>query len=86
MSRRTLDPAQMEGPAGARLRIVNWGEVRPDWAIPDLKVKSRELAHGESEEISFRLPQQVGKHRIECTVPGHAQHGMVGELTVQSSP
>jgi uncharacterized cupredoxin-like copper-binding protein len=39
------------------------------------------VASGESKTISFTAPA-AGTYQFVCTIPGHAQEGMVGTLTV----
>lgn len=45
-------------------------------------VREIELKPGGEAEWFF-VPVQAGKFRLECTVPGHAGLGMVGEITVK---
>ncbi len=47
-----------------------------------LVMEMHEIAAGESSTETFTAPTQPGDYTFICTVPGHAQAGMVGTLTV----
>ena len=47
-----------------------------------LVMEMHELAAGESSTETFTAPSEPGDYMFICTVPGHAQAGMVGALTV----
>ncbi|MFB6226322.1 MAG: plastocyanin/azurin family copper-binding protein [Candidatus Paceibacteria bacterium] len=42
------------------------------------------MSSGETESFTFTAPKSGTLNlEFECTVPGHAQSGMVGEIDVQ---
>ncbi len=45
-------------------------------------VREIELKPGGAAEW-FLVPVQAGSFAVECTIPGHAEGGMVGRITVQ---
>lgn len=70
-------------PAGTPivLTLVNKGPSPHDWAITGVK-KTRVLAPSQRQTIRFTLSKK-GTFRFLCTVPRHAQFGMVGNLVVR---
>lgn len=63
------------------LTLVNRGASPHDWAITGLR-KTRILAPGQKQTIRFTIKKK-GRYRYICTVPRHAQFGMVGQITVR---
>ena len=79
-----FDPANLTVKRGQEVvvTIQNRGTVVHDWVIKDLNVQSPKIQPGQSATVRF-TPQRSGTFKIECTEPGHAEAGMVGQLTVQ---
>jgi uncharacterized cupredoxin-like copper-binding protein len=92
------DPPSASVPAGAQVTVNfnNQGALEHDWMLiadgADMATLSGEdaldpaahsgvLPAGESNTFSFTAPA-AGTYRYVCTVPGHAQGGMVGTFTV----
>ncbi|MCS7001843.1 MAG: HAD-IC family P-type ATPase, partial [Dehalococcoidia bacterium] len=75
---------EIHGHAGEALRVVftNRGETFHDWKIDEIPNAHGAARVGSSSTVIFRLPEQPGRFRIYCTVPGHAQLGMVAYLTI----
>jgi uncharacterized cupredoxin-like copper-binding protein len=64
-----------------QLRFTNADPVVHDWmveAIPNLDTVARP---GQTSTLRFVL-DTPGRYAIECSIPGHAEAGMVGTLTV----
>jgi len=61
--------------------FVNNGAAAHNFTIDDPAVFSGDLAAGASADVTVNLP--AGTYRYYCSLPGHAQAGMVGTLTVQ---
>ncbi len=59
-------------------RNVKAGGVEIKGAIHELELKP-----GAKAEWSF-VPLRAGTYSLRCTIPGHAEAGMVGTLTVRS--
>ena len=76
-----LSPASVSVPAGGSLEVVNAGTAAHNLSIADADITTADLAAGESEtlDLSALAP---GDHEIICTIPGHADSGMTGTLTV----
>jgi len=41
------------------------------------------LGNGESDTVTFTVPEEPGEYTFICTFPGHYAGGMVGKLIVQ---
>jgi uncharacterized cupredoxin-like copper-binding protein len=85
-----FQPMRLEVQAGVptRIELVNKGAVEHSLVVktPD---GSRDWVHlhvlaGATEAATYRL-NTPGSYRILCTVPGHTEGGMVGELVVLAS-
>ena len=78
-----FDPTAITVDAGDRvnLRLVNRGQVFHDLTIPDLDVT---LAAEPGETVTAGITVDTpGTYEFLCTVPGHADAGMRGTLTVR---
>lgn len=58
---------------------IEAGKVEIKGAIHDLELKP-----GATADWVF-IPQKPGRYALRCTIPGHAEAGMVGTLTVSAS-
>jgi azurin len=56
--------------------------IAPDFADRVI-VTTRMLGNGETDTITFTVPEQTGEYDYLCTFPGHFAGGMVGKLIVQ---
>lgn len=66
-----------------KLTFKNVGDVIHDFTIDELGVKTRILESGESQTIEFTADKS-GTFNFYCSVPGHKEAGMEGELGVES--
>jgi uncharacterized cupredoxin-like copper-binding protein len=64
------------------LTFKNDGKFPHNLTIADLNVKTKTIQPGEQDTIQF-TPEKTGQFTFMCTVPGHADKGMKGTLTVQ---
>ncbi len=64
------------------LTFKNTGKFSHNLAIADLNVKTQTISGSEQDVISF-VVDKVGSFKFTCTVPGHADKGMVGTLIVK---
>jgi len=72
----------LSGPADQEftITVTNKGQATHDFAIPDLNIETKMLAPGESATVTVNAP--AGDYGYLCTVPGHAEAGMTGTLTL----
>jgi plastocyanin len=66
----------------AEITFKNTGAFPHNLTIADLNVKTKTIQPGEQDTIQF-TPDKTGQFAFLCTVPGHADKGMKGMLTVQ---
>jgi P-type Cu+ transporter len=78
-------PADVRVTAGqtAVLTFRNDDPVFHDWEVEGLANVDAGARPGQTRKIRFTI-DQPGTYRILCTVPGHAEAGMVGTLLVES--
>jgi nitrite reductase (NO-forming) len=62
--------------------FVNSGTLPHNFSIPDLNVSSQAIQPGEQTKVTF-TPSQAGTFSFMCTIPGHADRGMVGSIIVK---
>ena len=77
-----LEPAQLTIPAGgARLRVTNIDATAHSLVIPDLGIRTAELAPGASVDLEIPATTE-GSYEMYCGVAGHREAGMTGTLVV----
>ncbi|MGC4106347.1 MAG: PQQ-binding-like beta-propeller repeat protein [Thermomicrobiales bacterium] len=78
-----FDPKELTIPANTdvQVTIVNKGVLQHDFVVSDLKVQSKLLNGGDSDTVTINAA--AGEYEYHCSVPGHAEAGMVGKLIVQ---
>ena len=76
-----IEPSAITVPAGGSLTVTNDGSVPHNLAIADTDVSTPDLAAGESSELDLSS-LEPGSYEILCLIPGHADSGMTGSLTV----
>lgn len=66
------------------LTLINTGDLSHDLVIPDLGVH---LAASPGRQATAGIEiEEAGSYRFLCSLPGHAEAGMAGLLTVKSQP
>jgi uncharacterized cupredoxin-like copper-binding protein len=77
-----FDPKELNGAANTDvvITITNNGALAHDFSIADLNITSQMLNPGESTTVTVNAP--AGSYTFICTVPGHAEAGMTGTLTL----
>ena len=80
-----FDPKPVAVPAGQKLAIVlqNKGSVEHTFTIAQLRVASEAIAPGKSARLEFSVPN--GVYKVICTIAGHEDQGMVGEVRATRS-
>ena len=66
----------------AEITFKNMGAFPHNLTISALNIKTKTIQPGEQDTIQF-IPDKTGQFTFMCTVPGHADKGMKGTLTVQ---
>lgn len=91
-----FDPDAIEGTAGEEITIelenggdqlhtftieegASRGDGFEDWGESGVDI---EVDAGESDSISFTLPDTAGEYEFICRIPGHYESGQWGTLTV----
>jgi plastocyanin len=64
------------------ITFKNMGKFPHNLAIAGLGVKTKTIQPGGQDTISF-TPVNLGSFQFLCTVPGHADRGMTGNLIVK---
>ncbi len=77
-------PAEIHVRAGewVSLRLVNDDPVFHDWMVEGVENVDTPARPGQTTAIRFILGTP-GRYAVECSVPGHADGGMVGTLVVE---
>lgn len=78
-----FEPDHLEAKVGEELVITfeNEGRISHNLTFPELEQGTTTIQGGETAELAF-TPSQPGTYEFICTVPGHANQGMRGELVV----
>jgi uncharacterized cupredoxin-like copper-binding protein len=76
-------PSAIQLRKGQRVTIVfkNEGRLSHSLTIPDLGLRTDTIQSGAQATIEFTA-KEAGRHAFWCTVPGHKQAGMAGEVAV----
>lgn len=62
------------------VNLVNYGILQHNFVIDELGIASPLYNGGESGSVTINAP--AGTYQYYCSVPGHAELGMVGTLQV----
>ncbi len=83
MSDYAFEPKQLSLTPGQRAILVlqNNGSMEHNLEIPELRLNSQSIAPGQTVKMEVAGPARV--YKLICTIPGHEEQGMVGELRVQ---
>ena len=83
LSEFAIDPADVTATAGAPLtfNLTNTGQAEHDYTI-DAGPQSETLAAGGTATLEVAEGLEAGEYRVFCSLPGHADAGMEGTLTV----
>lgn len=83
----SFEPTELAVPAGKPLAVtlVNAGRLEHDWVLTDgsgREVPGAHLHAAAGTEATAVFELDAGTYEFRCTVPGHAEAGMTGTLTV----
>jgi manganese oxidase len=76
-----LTPAALTVPAGGSLEVTNSGTAAHNLTVSGTDIASSDLAAGESETLDLSS-LEPGEYEVICAIPGHADAGMKGTLTI----
>lgn len=65
-----------------KLTFKNTGKYPHNFTVSELNIQTQTIQPGTEDVITF-TPSKTGSFTYICTVPGHADRGMKGTLTVQ---
>jgi plastocyanin len=76
-------PATLEARPGEKIRVkvANSGSELHTFTIPSLQADSGPIAPGQTATLDFDAPEEPVTAEFICTFAGHAEAGMVGEVT-----
>jgi uncharacterized cupredoxin-like copper-binding protein len=81
LSEFALAPAALTVPVGGSLEVTNAGATAHNLTVSGTDIASSDLAAGESEVLDLSS-LEPGEYEVICAIPGHADAGMKGTLTV----
>ena len=81
LSEFAIAPAAVQVSEGGSLTVTNTGSTAHDLTVQGVDLSTGEIAVGDSAtlDVSSLAP---GDYELLCTIPGHADAGMTGTLTV----
>jgi manganese oxidase len=81
MTEYAFDPSDLTVKSGDSVDVVNDGEIPHNYTVEDTDVATEDLDAGQNEELPIDL--DPGDYTVICTIAGHAEQGMTGNLTVE---
>jgi plastocyanin len=90
MTEYEFEPRNVTVDPGATIRVTNEGEIAHNLKVergPDPKQETQELTGTDSflpgDDATFDVNLPRGRYAMVCTVPGHRELGMTGQLRVR---
>lgn len=79
-----FSPSTITVNKGDTVKIVfaNKGIYPHNWTVDGLNVKTSTVSPGQTTDVTF-IANKTGTFQYYCSVPGHKDQGMVGQLTVK---
>jgi FtsP/CotA-like multicopper oxidase with cupredoxin domain len=81
LSEFAITPSAVQVPAGGSLKVTNAGTTVHNLTVRGTDVATKDLAVGDSEDLDLSS-LDPGDYAILCSIPGHADSGMTGKLTI----
>ena len=81
LSEFAIDPSTIEVATGAVLTVTNDGNVQHDLTVVGSDTKTPLIDPGDTVELDL-ASLAAGTYEVRCSVPGHAEAGMTGVLTI----
>ncbi|HYU21364.1 MAG TPA: heavy metal translocating P-type ATPase, partial [Chloroflexota bacterium] len=82
-----FDPSEVRVAPDQRVvvTLVNRDALLHDWEVKSVPNAHLTAAGGRTATAAFYAPTAAGRYEIVCTVAGHKEAGMLGELIVESA-
>lgn len=79
-----FEPAKITVAPGEEVTLVleNHGALSHNLHVEGLPVATETIQAGSATEVTFTA-EESGRYTIKCTVPGHFEAGMEGQLVVR---
>ncbi len=77
-----FDPESFEASPGQTILFVNEGSLPHNFIVEELGIDMPQIPGGEEQEVAVPEDAEPGDYEYICSVPGHAEAGMVGTMTV----
>jgi FtsP/CotA-like multicopper oxidase with cupredoxin domain len=84
LSEFKITPTAVTMPTGGKLHVENTGTVVHSLQVKEANIKTPDLKPKESKDLDLST-LKAGSYTLLCTVPGHADSGMKGTLTVSDT-
>lgn len=80
----SFNPQTVTIQSGEKVRLTfrNVGSAPHDWTIEGLGLKTKVIGGGAQDSLEFTAPAR-GIYNVYCSVPGHREAGMVGQLVIE---
>lgn len=65
-----------------RINLTNAGAARHNFGVGDFGVRTQTISGGNSETIEF-IADRTGTFNFDCSVPGHRNQGMLGNIIIE---
>ena len=81
-----FSPAKIEVEAGKTISLTldNTDATEHDWVVEGVDGAKTPTASAKRKVTkSFAVPKNPGTYKVVCSIPGHAEAGMTGELVVK---
>lgn len=81
LSEFAIEPGDVRVTAGGMLHVTNSGSIAHNLVVTDEDLRTEDLASGATGELPIG-DLAPGQYELVCEIPGHADSGMTGTLTV----
>jgi uncharacterized cupredoxin-like copper-binding protein len=81
LSEFAIDPAGIVAGVDGSIHVMNAGAVEHNLAVEGEEIRTANLASGDGEDLELTGLAE-GEYTVLCEIPGHADAGMTGTLTI----
>lgn len=88
LSEFAFEPSRVSIPRSQKtaIKLQNIGTQEHNFSVPQLGVTSLTAAPGKTVILELAVPRGGAPLKVICTIPGHEEAGMVGELVAVERP